>query len=344
MTDLITEAISNLKTNKYSHLDAKYRNLIFQQLSNEEAINLILNTLYLNQTVFVQEFERIEFDKTIKHLIEFINGNKNEEQFIVDNNKLFTYYENKINDSNMNIGFAGLSIVRAGEEFLQKSFEVQDELNGNSDTYEWSSLFLGSLVYSNGINDIENINPKKNYDYWMYLLNNFKNKKYIFKIDDSNIQQKEFSFHRIQEFRMGINPSIDMLYSSMFDKFMVAKRRLNCKKIEIIFILINKSFSVSVIENGQIIDNTKAYLLSMELGIQQLTMEIKKAMYDVSPKEGAWLAAQFVLNEQNVFTNRFNYDNKKDNYMKFVTDLDFKEELNIFPRNKEFTPDWMKSI
>jgi len=342
---IIEEAKASLDTNIYHHLDAKYRNLIFKKLLNKQSINLILNTLNINQDVFTKKSERIDFDKTLKNLVDFTGGNINKDDFKENNDFWFTYYENQISDGNLCIGYAGLSIVYAGYEFGRELYENEiDEVTVNSDPYNWSSLFYGSLVYSGGTEDIAKIDSSKNYIYWIFFLNNYENSNFLFKPKYFSIQHEDIAFQRVQKFEKGINPAIDRLYLSMYDKLTRAKFKLECKTIEVFIISINNSFSIQIKADGQSLDNTKAYFLNVELDLKPLVQEIKENMYSIAKNEGAWFDSKYILDKQDNLVSNFNFDNKSDCHVKFVSISDFREEIEKFPRNKEFTKEWLMDI
>ncbi|RYE16731.1 MAG: hypothetical protein EOP45_16980 [Sphingobacteriaceae bacterium] len=86
------------------------------------------------------------------------------------------------------------------------------------------------------------------------------------------------------------------------------------------------------------------YLQSGENASAHLMSAVKRTMYEQAPGEGAWMQCFIVVQSSSSWTIDFNYDeveslpeNKKSpDYLLL--------EFQKFPRSKQFTPSWWKTI
>lgn len=67
-------------------------------------------------------------------------------------------------------------------------------------------------------------------------------------------------------------------------------------------------------------------------------------MYNQSPEEGAWLESHMVIYPDKSYKINFIYDDYNQ-LSKTARESDkIKEEFRVYPRSKEFTPQWWQDI
>ena len=331
------------------HLSAESRNRLLRQLTVEEAAMAILNTLALNRDLWNKMHAGDGFDHTISGLVKFIKGDIDREQFVDANNRWRVHYENRIHEGEYRIGYAGMAIVKLGQECLSGNFAVPDELEEHSDPENWSSLFFGSLAFSKGAEDIGKLDPEKNGSYWNSFLENITNKNFTCRqpagsnrVDDRDIHSILVGRKQVEFFNS--HSTADGLPGRLRGKAVLIKEKYGARSLFLEFVLINNSFSFSLLCDDQPIDHKEAYLLNIRLGLKPLITSIKKEMYGARPEEGAWLSSGFVFNEDDTLTADFNYDAKKGIFDKFLDITDYKEELTAYPREQRFIPKWLNEI
>ena len=77
-----------------------------------------------------------------------------------------------------------------------------------------------------------------------------------------------------------------------------------------------------------------------------VTMRLKKLredMYAMSPNKGAWYTAMFTVNSNGKFDSVFDYNNKPD-FKYEPGDDKYIDDLEVFPREDNLIPDWLKEI
>jgi hypothetical protein len=72
-----------------------------------------------------------------------------------------------------------------------------------------------------------------------------------------------------------------------------------------------------------------------------LFMDLRKAMYDLSPEKGAWFTCEITVFSDDKFETKFNYDDKP-NFSYEPTDDKYADDLKTFPREANLVPDWLR--
>ena len=77
--------------------------------------------------------------------------------------------------------------------------------------------------------------------------------------------------------------------------------------------------------------------------IDNLFIELRKAMYTLTPDKGAWYNAQMTITNSGKFSMTYDYDNKPDFEMT-PEDEEFIIDSKEFPRDSMSSPAWLKDI
>jgi hypothetical protein len=77
--------------------------------------------------------------------------------------------------------------------------------------------------------------------------------------------------------------------------------------------------------------------------INSLFIDLRKAMYTITPEVGAWFNAEMTITNSGEFSITYDYDNKPDFEMN-PEDEEFRIDSREFSRNAVFTPSWLKNI
>jgi hypothetical protein len=77
--------------------------------------------------------------------------------------------------------------------------------------------------------------------------------------------------------------------------------------------------------------------------IDNLFIELRKAMYTSTPQKGAWFNAEMTITVSGKFGMTYDYDNKPDFEMT-PEDEEFIVDSKEFPRDNVSTPAWLKDI
>ncbi len=88
-------------------------------------------------------------------------------------------------------------------------------------------------------------------------------------------------------------------------------------------------------------DNGPAVLLAPPTELAPLLAAVKVARYRRDPERGAWLSARFLIDASGSFFRSYNVDYEPD-WPFTVGDSHYIEELEMFPRELEYTPEWLR--
>lgn len=74
-----------------------------------------------------------------------------------------------------------------------------------------------------------------------------------------------------------------------------------------------------------------------------LALELREAMFTVSPEKGAWFYMRMVIKADGKFDVNFDYDTKPE-FSITMDDTDFVKDYQRFPRDKAIMPTWLLDI
>ena len=74
-----------------------------------------------------------------------------------------------------------------------------------------------------------------------------------------------------------------------------------------------------------------------------LYMNLRKAMYELTPNKGAWFTSEININKNGKFTTHFDYDNIPE-FAYTPSDEKFIDDYKSFPRDNSSLPSWLKEI
>jgi hypothetical protein len=104
-----------------------------------------------------------------------------------------------------------------------------------------------------------------------------------------------------------------------------------------------KAFYIS--DNGKRISFDPQYSgqVAREDDLTELFMDLRKAMYDLSPQQGAWFSCTITVYLSGKFTTDFNYDDDPE-FTYHPDPSEFADDLKTFPREENLIPDWLNDI
>ena len=134
---------------------------------NKSKATVILNSLMIVRDVWFKAWPADNtFIDITNRILEYLEDTISKDVLKTYINKKQTYIYNRIGEGKFESGYEGLALIRAAIEILNEDYNVKDEM----DPDQWSSLYIGSLSYSEGAEDIEKIDPKKNKIFWLNFL------------------------------------------------------------------------------------------------------------------------------------------------------------------------------
>jgi hypothetical protein len=100
-----------------------------------------------------------------------------------------------------------------------------------------------------------------------------------------------------------------------------------------------------ILDNGECISFNPKYSgqVAREDNLRELFMDLRKAMYDLSPQQGAWFSCTITVYPTGKFTTDFNYDDDPE-FTYHPDPREFADDLKTFPREKGLIPDWLNDI
>lgn len=87
-------------------------------------------------------------------------------------------------------------------------------------------------------------------------------------------------------------------------------------------------------EDGEVVQ------IELTASFMMKSMELRSGMY--KQNEGSWFSWELRLWSEGIFKSRFNYHEYPPFSFSPGTE-DYLDEMRIFPRGEEFTPDWLQS-
>ncbi|MDR1284790.1 MAG: immunity protein Imm5 [Campylobacteraceae bacterium] len=362
-------AIENIDENEYGALSYELRNQILSCFNNREKYFIILNTLLLNYPIWHKTFPKdFTFDEIVQYSHKYINNQIEQDLFSKLISDKYVYILNRINEGKTKAGYSALALLRLCREEITNEFKSDDELRGNSDPEEWSSLFIGSLTYSNGEEDINNINGDLNKRYWNYFLECLEKKKKIdctlnqtSKDNSGRIEVKMYEYPyrptpnhnssgtevKTERQQVILSDKDEKVFASIekiINFYMNLKKEKQWNELKINCYAVNDFISITGENDSGKINNTELYIINSKIKASKIFKDIRKDMYSINPFEGAWYKMRVSIDSTDTAFYFFTYDIKDPFFEKYTDVSDFKNDLLKFPRSEEYTPNWLKDI
>ncbi len=342
------QAIISIQESPKGYLDFALRKEILSHYDGAQLSFIILNTLAINKEVWDKLCPKDDtFDNALKHSLDYTRRKISESELRIFINRLRSEVENRINSGLFSEGYILQSIERLCQEQLSDCFvPEEDELTWDSDPELWSALFIGSLPFSGGEDDIMNINRSLNEKYWLYFINS------LTKI---NIFDYEFTYYattlsvgssvtRVQVQQYNTNEHVMRSVDFLTTKIVEFKKTNGWKEVDLNFYVVNGAKSVEAFSDKGKVDTVDLAVFCDEQTIPKVFLEMRKDMYAIFPEEGAWYNVKLVVNEDDNYSISFDYDSKSEYFEDWTEPIEFKEDFDMFPRSEEYTPEWLKKI
>ncbi|TPN88920.1 Imm5 family immunity protein [Aquimarina algicola] len=311
---------------------------------NKKAI-VVLNSLMILEDTWNQEWPKDNtFQDIFYKLNEYLNNHLAKDDLKDYINVKQTYIQNRIAEGKFSAGYAGLALIRAAIEIINEDYNSKDQ----TDPDQWSSLYIGSLSYNLGAEDLSKINREKNKEFWLHFLEALDKDKISFSYDipkekekekDNTITQRtqEKLWKSKEEIAQRINNLISKYYSELAND-----DENNNLHIEVY--VLNNGVSFLGYYNNEKIDSKRLFFINREIKAKELCLDIRKSMYNIEPKEGSWFRMSLTIDNDQKKTVKFSYDQFFDFFNLWRDKSDFYEDFVQFPREENFTPNWLKDI
>ncbi|WP_455970611.1 Imm5 family immunity protein [Bacteroides congonensis] len=341
------QAITSIQENPKGYLDFSLRKEILSLYDTKQISFIILNTLAINKVIWDKFCSQDDtFDNALKHSFDYIIGMENKSELSIYINQLRSEVESRINNGLFSEGYILQSVERLCQEQLSDYFvPEEDEFGWDSDPETWSSLFIGSLPFSGGEENIEDMIRDLNEKYWMHFINSLsKTNTFDYTFTVHSIPSTDSSIIRIQVQQYVVNEHVMKNINYLITKFIELKKRNGWKKVNIDFYVVNGSTSIKLFSDKGKMDTIDLAVLCDEQEIPETFLEIRKDMYHISPDEGAWYSANLTIDEDDKFSISFEYDSKSEYFDKWTEPINFKEDFDNFPRAEKYIPGWLKKV
>jgi hypothetical protein len=150
------KAIREINQDPIYALPFQTRNEVFNRLASiQQKAYVILHTLKHLDVIWSKAWPHDNtFQLLLNSAINYVDGKMPKEDFLRLITSKHAYMENRIGEGKFEAAYAGLSLVYAGYEILYDDFiSEMDDLRDDSES--WHSLFLASLAYNGGAEDLD---------------------------------------------------------------------------------------------------------------------------------------------------------------------------------------------
>ncbi|RLJ79470.1 Imm5 family immunity protein [Pedobacter alluvionis] len=348
-------AQQEISQDKLGMLEISTRNSIFNLFNDsKKSVFLLLHTLkdyeYMWDEAWPQDKSWSDLFYTI---LDFVDQNIKKEELEPFLRKQHTYMERRLQEKKYDAAYIGLALVYAGYEIISGNFiipVIEDEFSLEPE--EWSSMFVASLSYNGGAEDLNDLIPEKNRFFWNSFLGNIQDaydlKGFSPKVVETEKEQVELKRTQpnhildSEKTRFLIN-NLDDIYSPIIKEnnwveFKVESYYVNGKHSMIGF------YKYAEGSDWEKYDNTKLFLLNNKHKVKDLVKELRISMYDKRPSEGAWYKLELILDLNDTPLLHFYYDTYFQFFEKWTDQLDFYKDFKDFSRDEEYTPLWLKDI
>lgn len=355
--DTVTQCMLAVENDPIHHLRAAQRNKLVLAMDNNTAVSC----LFLNAAIKALEKWRQAYgtDDTpfvlVERIKQYLSNGKGKDALLEAIREVHTYMDNRLGEGRFNAVYSGYATVMCGYEIVNKDFTVEDPDEWASDPEDWSSCLYASLALNDGSEDLRKIDKSKNKSFWTWFLT---------ECLDLALKQEllPFSLNRVppvekKDIPARRQPGLFMEDRDMQEKMgavlrhfrdMLAKEGWSRLKIENYTVgnssSILGSYKTSEEDEWKTLDNTKMYLLGKAANAGPVFREIRKKMYDLSPREGAWYNMEIILGPDGAVSYDFVYDVKSPYFDKWVDRSVFAGDFAEFQRDEAYMPQWLEQI
>jgi hypothetical protein len=272
-----------------------------------------------------------------------------------------SYYNTHINYFQSIDGVAGLTGMTAlalCRNIAYSGITVENYEGEDDDVFDWQDWnpdFYASMAYSGGNPFFNEGNVFKRKEFWNWYLDMI-----IFIIENVNkplllLSQKEIPQINgicIQRTQSSNEPLVSNIIKQIIDYSIEDLIKLNdnpkWKSIEIegFFLKMgNRALSYYISDNNDRIRMKISRHFPEDITTSNLLHRIKLSMYQQRQNEGAWFQCKLTFYPDKSYDIIFNYDNKEVLPEERLKEpVYFIEEFKIYPRSKEYTPEWWQNI
>lgn len=354
ITSLISKGLDEVNHSDKRHLSLSTRRAILQAINEPCVIGRISILCALKVYPIWNDFFKndTEIIGLIKKTEKYLLGQTSKKELLEDAEHLDVFADNYMEDD-VTAAFAVKVAVHAAydagsdADMVISDYDSEEEIE---DPDEWDTAFLASLVYNGGIVDLDSIDNERNKEFWNWYLtecsstafdkdkmltNGYKIERPIYNASEqprtqtheyvnndkvmSLFNQLKNIFTKILSYTKG-----DAL---IFDAYRVAK----CNYAKVSY------YKDGVVHNLEL-------NISVLLYINEFIRNIKNEMYESKREEGGFYELKMTVNKNGDFMKEFNYDVRVEVLQKAFDDYDFADDFKIYPRAKEFIPNWLADI
>ncbi len=334
-----TEIISN---HNFELSDTTINDIIQCFPNSKGKAKVILNSLMIIKDIWDKAWPTdSSFMDITDRLIAYIEDRLPKDELKDFINKKQTYIQNRIAEGKFQSGYAGMALIRAATEIVNEDYSMKDE----TDPDRWSSLYIGSLSYNEGAENLEKINPEKNKIFWLNFLEVLdKNEILISNIGNKKPKKDIDIIRRNQEELWKNKESIVSKLDSLVDGYSSKLLNDDYDNLRIEAYILNNGVSFLGYYEKEKIDNKKLFFLNKEIKAKEVFLKIRQEMYDLEPKEGAWFQICLIINKNQQKNIKFFYDKYFNFFDTWRDKTDFYEDLLLYPREEKYIPNWLNDI
>lgn len=353
MRDIIPEIRKAIEVNPMGHLPLLYRKLLAKQVKNKKT----LLKLYFECAKKVYSIWEEEYpDNNIVYSIlesanDYLYKNEGKEDDFVQVGNL---HKNYLENIDGNAGAAGLTtlflcyFIGVGANFNENYDDTTDD--NNLEYEDRMPDFYASIAYSGGNPFTFEGNIEKRREFWVWYITTAEilidnPDKPIILLERKNVVlPKKENFKRTQSYDDENKELIKRVIQLTIDFLNEKKISYEAFRLESNCVNLYRTSSIYIMKNEK---EEKLKLSPIDMfgfSPANILYEIKTNMYKQAPKEGAWLNCCLKVTPQKKYSLELNYDDKDRLYNSEIKEDSVIEEFKKFPRSKEFTPVWWKSI
>jgi hypothetical protein len=342
-----------LASSRTGHLELIYRTELALYLDNTQIISkLQIECAKKVFSIWQSAYEDDTKVRQIIHLAEEFLRDKIEKEILI---RYLDNCKNSIEEKEGIESNAGMASLKMGYSIAYENADLISEVYNSDEEADYEELhcdFYASIAYAKGNPFLSLGNIDKRREFWNWYLDCamalFNNDIVSIKLPDLGISYKENNISREQDINLDINAG-NLLKSVI----QIASRQLlqqGIDKWEQIELSASMTYNGgSLVGKYKINEEWKRfqpYPISLDPDTDSVGMllKIRKLMYKMAPKQGAWFTAKILAFNDGTYKPKFNYDVKEDLPLHCQTDTFFGEELKAFPRSKEYTPEWLRKI
>ncbi len=351
--DIIDEIKKAVEVNPMGHLPLPYRVLLTNQVKQKETLLKVYfecskKAFSIWQDEYPDNMAVYDMLRTADDYLYNMKGARKDFIQLADKHKNF------IEGINTNAGAAGLSALNLCYNIgADLSFDESHNGVADDDSIEYEDRwpdFYASVAYSGGNPFAFEGDIEKRREFWNWYISVVEalidkpNKRIIPLEEKKIIPAMTEQFVRAQSYNDEKNKELIQEVIRMTVDFLKGKNiSYNAFKVDANCISLNYEYAIYYSKNQQENKVDLSFSDILDFGPTEPLIYLKKNMYEQAPQEGAWLNCSLIV-ENNSYKFDFNYDSKDNLFNSDINDALLVKEFEKFPRAKEYTPDWWKSI